>query len=57
MGYHKGNDTQMTLQEVEKKLEKFDEFEYYSKVDGKTYIVEKTPKGGFSITKKEAVQW
>ena len=45
----------MTLQEVEKKLEKFDAFEYYSKVDGKTYIVEKTPKGGFSITKKEAV--
>lgn len=44
----------MTIQEVEKKLEKVDTFEYYSIVDNKTYVVEKTPKG-FSMTKKESL--
>ena len=45
----------MTLQGVEKKLKTVDKFEYAAD-DGKTYIVEKTPKGGFRMTKKEAIQ-
>jgi len=45
----------MTIQEVEKKLETVDKFEYYSTADNKTYVVEKTPKG-FSMTKKESIQ-
>ena len=49
------NDTMMTIQEIEKKLETVDKFEYYSTADNKTYVVEKTPKG-FSMTKKESIQ-
>ena len=44
----------MTIQEVEKKLETVDKFEYTAN-DGKTHIIGKTEKG-YSIIKKEAIQ-
>jgi len=45
----------MTIEEVKEKLKTVDKFEYTAN-DGKTYIIGKTEKG-YSIIKKEAIQW